>query len=66
MTSVKTNRPGEYRARAKEARAQAATATDEAKRNRLLQDAELWERMAEYEEKNQADRMRAPPGNLQS
>ena len=52
MTSVKTNLPAQYRARAKEARDQAAIVADEEKHKRLLSDAELWERMAEYEEKN--------------
>jgi len=55
MTSVKTNLPDQYRARAKEAREQAAIVTDEDKRRRLLQDAQTWDRMAEYEEKNNPD-----------
>jgi hypothetical protein len=52
MDSVKSNRPAQYRARAEQARQQAALATNEAARKVLLNDASLWERMAEYEEKN--------------
>lgn len=52
MSSVRNNLPAQYRARAKEARDQAALAPDEEKRKRLLHDAELWERMADYEEQN--------------
>ena len=56
MTSVKTNLPAQYRARAQEARDQADATSDEEKRQRLVRDAELWERMAEYEEKNNPSR----------
>jgi hypothetical protein len=52
MTSVKTNLPTQYRARAQAAREQAASVQDEETRKRLLQEAETWERMAAYEEKN--------------
>ena len=52
MTSTKSNRPIQYRPRAEQARQQAAVARDEAIRKALLNDAALWERMAEYEEKN--------------
>ena len=52
MDSVKSNAPAQYRARAEKARQQAEMATDEATRKALLNDATLWERMAEYEEKN--------------
>jgi len=52
MTSIKSNLPAQYRARAEQARQQAALATDEATRKTRLNDAALWERMAEYEEKN--------------
>jgi len=51
MTSLKTDRPAEYRARAKQARDQAeATINDEAARAKLIRDAEQWERMAAFEE----------------
>ena len=56
MTSVKTNLPAQYRARAREARDQAASVQDEETRKRLLQDAETWERMAAYEERNNPTR----------
>ena len=56
MTSIRTNLPAQYRARAQEARDQAAAASDEEKRQRLVRDAQLWERMAEYEEKNNPSR----------
>jgi hypothetical protein len=52
MTSIKSNRTAQYRARAEQARQQAGFATDEATRKALLNDATLWERMAEYEKKN--------------
>jgi hypothetical protein len=52
MASTRNNRPAQYRARAQEAREQAKTAPDEGRRNKLLNDAALWERMADYEEKN--------------
>ena len=55
MTSVKNVLPAQYRMRAKEARDQAALAPTEGKRQALLRDAELWERMAEYEEKTRPD-----------
>lgn len=51
MTSIQTNLPLQYRARAKAAREQATTAATEEQRQRLLHDAEQWERMADYEEK---------------
>jgi hypothetical protein len=51
MTSVHNRRPAQYRARATEAREKAAAATNEETRQLLLHDAELWEKMAEYEEK---------------
>jgi hypothetical protein len=52
MASTQNNRPTQYRAKAREAREQAKTAADEGRRNKLLNDAALWERMADYEEKN--------------
>ena len=51
MTSIQNNLPLQYRARARAAREQAAAATTEEERQRLLHDAEQWERMADYEEK---------------
>ena len=51
MTSIKTDVPAQYRARAQEARAKAEAIEDEDARRRLLNDAELWDQMAEYEEK---------------
>jgi hypothetical protein len=56
VTSVKTDLSAQYRARAQEARDQAATVQDDETRKRLLQDAETWERMAAYEEKNNPNR----------
>lgn len=52
VTSVQNTLPTQYRARAKEAREEAAGTTNNEKRKLLLQNAELWERMAAYEEKN--------------
>ncbi len=51
ITSVRNSLPSQYRARAQEAHAKAAAVKDEDKRKLLLHDAELWEQMAEYEEK---------------
>lgn len=51
MTSMKTDVPAQYRARAQEARAKAEAIEDEDARRRLLNDAELWDQMADYEEK---------------
>ena len=51
MASEQNKLPVQYRARAQEARERAALATDKEKRKLLLHDAELWEKMAEYEEK---------------
>jgi hypothetical protein len=48
---LRDNTPLQYRTRAREARAKAAAATDEATRQPLLRDAEMWDRMAEFEEK---------------
>jgi len=56
MTSVKTNLPSQYRARAQAARDQAASVQDKETRKRLLQEAETWERMAAYEERNNPTR----------
>jgi len=52
MASLIHNRPKQYRQRAEEARTQAEAATDEARRRELLQIAETWDRMADYEEKH--------------
>jgi hypothetical protein len=54
MTSIKTYIPVQLRARAREARQRAAGEADATIRKVLLNDAELWERMAEYEEKKDA------------
>jgi len=54
MTSLKTDTPAQYRARAEEARQKAAGEPDKSIREGLLRDADLWERMAEYDEKNPA------------
>ena len=51
MTSVRNNLPTQYRVRAQEAHERAAAATDDEKRKSHLRDAELREKMAEYEEK---------------
>jgi hypothetical protein len=49
-SSMKNTRPAQYRARASEARERAAGESDAEKRERLLADAALWERMADYED----------------
>ena len=46
------DRSAEYRKRAAEAHAAAATAPDDANRESLLQTAETWERMARWEDLN--------------
>jgi hypothetical protein len=51
-------RSEEYRKRAGEVRAKADAAHDKASRDALLQEADTWERMADYEDKHQA------PGGL--
>lgn len=56
MTSVITNLPQQYRARAEEARVRAEAATDDTARKSLLQIAETWERMAQYEERTNPER----------
>ncbi len=50
------NQSAEYRSRAEKARNQAEQTTDEEARKRLLQDADAWERMAEYEDKHNPPR----------
>lgn len=42
----------DYRARAEELRATAATAPDPAEAEAARHDADMWERMADWEEKN--------------
>ena len=58
MTTV-PNRPAQHRARAQEDRNKAASEPNDAKRLILLHNAEMWDRMADYEEKN-------PSHNFQS
>ena len=50
MGPLPNPRVEQYRARAITARAKAEVATDAAARKALLNDVELWERMAQYEE----------------
>lgn len=54
MTSLIHNRVCQYRQRAEEARTRADLPTNQARREELLQIAETWERMADYEEKHPA------------
>jgi len=56
MTSLIQDAASDYRHRAKEARAKATAATDEATRKSLLQDADTWERMARYEDQHNPQR----------
>jgi hypothetical protein len=49
---LKPDRVAEYRSRAAETREQARIESDPAAQRRLLETAELWERMARYEESN--------------
>jgi hypothetical protein len=51
VTSVKNNLPSQYGKRAQEARDKAAAEADENVRKLLLHDAQLWEQMADFEEK---------------
>ena len=59
MASTVSNRPIQYRAKAQEAREKAENEPDEARRKALLNDADLWDRMADFEEKT-------PSHNFQS
>jgi len=52
MVSIIQDLPRKYRERAEEARAQADETADPEVRRSLLQVADTWERMAQYEEKN--------------
>jgi hypothetical protein len=45
------SRAAEYRARAAETRARAQAVADESARDSLLQDAQAWDRMADWEDK---------------
>lgn len=61
MMNVKLpNRSNEYRRRAMEARAKAASTSDSQAQDSLLHDADLWERMATWEDVNNPPR----PGDL--
>ena len=52
MTAIKTNVPAQQRARAEEARRKAENEANKTTQKALLNDAVLWERMADYEEKH--------------
>ncbi|HZV92884.1 MAG TPA: hypothetical protein VFF72_06670 [Caldimonas sp.] len=52
MTAIKTNVPAQQRARAEEARRKAENEANKTTQKALLNDAALWERMADYEEKH--------------
>jgi hypothetical protein len=52
LVILEMRRSVQYRSRAEQARQQAQRAADDATRKILLNDAALWERMADYEEKN--------------
>ena len=60
MTTVKTNVPAQNRVRADEARRKAEVEASEAAQKALLNDAALWERMADYEEKHPQSEERPP------
>ena len=50
MASTTHNLPAQYRAKAQDARERAKATTDDTARQKLLNDADLWDRMAAYEE----------------
>jgi len=52
VTSATRDLPRQYRIRAQEARDKALSAGNDVERQRLLQEADIWERMAAYEEQN--------------
>ena len=52
MTSIKTDLAARHRTRAEEARRKAEVEKDESVRKALLNDAEIYERMAQYVENN--------------
>lgn len=56
------NRSKEYRKRAEDARAKAKGMTEERARGSLLRDAEMWERMAAWEDKFNPPRREATTG----
>ena len=56
MTSIVTDLIRQYRARANEARDKASAAEDEDSRQKWLQLADTWERMAAFEEHTNQDR----------
>jgi hypothetical protein len=55
------NRAAEYRTRAHEVRAKADQETDAKARSTLLQTADTWERMAEYEDKHNPSKSATGP-----
>jgi hypothetical protein len=52
MSSVFQTEVGQYRAKAQKARERAETTVKEDARKVLLNDARLWDRMADYEREN--------------
>jgi hypothetical protein len=62
MISIQSDRPGGYRMRAQEAREKAAIEPDQAARKTLLDNAELWERMAAYDPPSVKSKCLNPPG----
>ena len=63
MTAIKTNVPAQQRARAEEARRKAEVEASEAAQKALLNDAALWDRMADYEEKHPQSEENHPQSN---
>jgi hypothetical protein len=57
MASLGHNRAREYRNRAEEARTKAEAARSTENRKSLLQVAETWDRMAQYEERHPSDQL---------
>ncbi len=55
--TVVPNRPLQHRARAQQDRDKAASEIDEAKRKSLLHNAEMWERMADFDEKDPSSKL---------
>jgi hypothetical protein len=49
---LQDNRPTQYRAKAQAAREKAAAEPGDARRKTFLNDADMWERMADYEDRN--------------
>ena len=52
MDTPPFNRVADYRSRAEQLRERASELQDEAVRQHMLETAALWDRMADYEEKN--------------